>query len=168
MGALQKEDPYFLEHKVYRPVEDYAIHMKRMEEEYGFQWPSIFLISDSGTAMESLMMVLNGNDSVGPQQDKRYIMYDWVSDDHLVEKYHDHDHVPKRLKHDMQTHFLATLYIVQKISDHAIVTHSSNVGRFIAETMAAKHRQAFIDREGPLVTSLDDIWVWHSDYPGLV
>ncbi|CAM6115769.1 unnamed protein product [Calypogeia fissa] len=160
------EDPYFSEHGVYRPVEDYAIHMKQLEKKYGFQFPSIFLISDSGTALESMMSILNGNESAAPPQHGRYVMHDWTADDHLVEKFNNHANVSKGLKHDMQTHFLATLYIVQKIADHAIVTHSSNVGRFIAEIMAAKHRLAFVDREGPLVTSLDNAWVWHYDIPG--
>lgn len=160
-----KEDPYFLEHGIYRPVEDYTMRMKQMEEQYGFQWPSIFLSSDSGTAVESLIKCINGNDSAAPQWDKRYIMYDWAADDHLIEKYN-HDNVPRLLKHDMQTHFLATLYILQKLADHAIVTYSSNVGRFIGEIMTAKHKQAFVDTEGPFVTSLDDIWVWHYDLVG--
>ncbi|CAM6115759.1 unnamed protein product [Calypogeia fissa] len=160
------EDPYFSEHGVYRPVEDYAIHMKQLEKKYGFQFPSIFLISDSGTALESMMSILNGNESAAPPQHGRYVMHDWTADDHLVEKFNNHANVSKGLKHDMQTHCLATLYIVQKIADHAIVTHSSNVGRFIAEIMAAKHRLAFVDREGPLVTSLDNAWVWHYDIPG--
>ncbi|CAM6095961.1 unnamed protein product [Calypogeia fissa] len=162
------EDPYFIEHGVYRPIEDYEVHMKQMEEDYGFQWPSIFLISDSGTARESFVKLLNGNDSaVAPapapqlQQDgKRYFMYDWIEDDHLQEKFKDHTKVPKALKYDMQVHFLATLYILEKIADHAIVTYSSNVGRFIGEIMAAKHRLAFADRQGPLVTSLDHPWYW--------
>lgn len=165
----QVEDPYYREHGVYRPIEDYVLHVKQMEEQYGFQWPSIFLISDSGTARDSFITLLNGNDSAAPapaparqlqQEGNRYIMYDWFEDEHLQEKYHAHTNVPKALKHSMQIHFLASLYILEKISDHAIVTYSSNVGRFIGEIMAAKHRLALPDQEGPLVTSLDYPWFW--------
>ncbi|CAM6083589.1 unnamed protein product [Calypogeia fissa] len=159
---------YFSEHGVYRPVENYATHMQQLEKKYGFQFPSILLISDSGTAMESMMNVLIGNESTAPPQPGRIVMHDWTADDHLVEKFNHHANVPEGLKHDMQTHFLATLYIVQRIADHAIVTHSSNVGRFITEIMATKHRLAFVDRERPLVTSLDNAWVWHYDIPGYI
>jgi hypothetical protein len=163
---LQAEDPYYSEHGVYRPMENYAEEMRKMEKEYGFHWPSVFIISDSGTAREGLVRALNGNNgtasgnSTSAGKDKKSIMYDWIQDDHVQEKYKDHIHVPKALKHDMQVHFLASLYILQKIADHAIVTYSSNVGRFIGETMAAKHKLAFVDKKGPLVTSIDYPWFW--------
>lgn len=162
-GYSQKEDPYYREHRDYRPTKDYALHMKQLEKEYGMEWPSIFVISDSGTALESLARILNGSDSTTLPQEKfsRFVMYDWTTDDRLVEKSRGHLKVPKAKKYDMHTHFLATLYIVQTIADHAIVTYSSNVGRFVSEIMAAKHRLASADRQGPLVTSLDDIWFWN-------
>lgn len=162
------EDPYFAEHGVYRPVEEYAERLKRMEDDFGFRWGSVFIISDSGTAMETLMKLLNPNfepaanaTTLDQEDQKPCIMYDWVADRHLVEKYEDHTRVPKELKHDMQTHFLASLYIVQKIADHALVTYSSNVGRFIGEQMAAKHRRAFLLDDGPFTTSLDGHWFWY-------
>ncbi|KAG6550042.1 hypothetical protein Mapa_008556 [Marchantia paleacea] len=177
-----REDPFWNKNKKYRDVSDFADKMREMEKEHGFRWPSLFLISDSGTAIESLASVINGgtgNESLStagletvssstfPSQNssnestssrKRLIMYDWHSDTHLLDNYGAHNRVPEGLKRESQEHFIATLYIFSRICDYSIVTYSSNVGRFLGEITASQHRLVNPGAMGPVTMSLDNGW----------
>ncbi|KAG6543713.1 hypothetical protein Mapa_014897 [Marchantia paleacea] len=157
------EDPYFQQHKKYRSVDDYFEQMKSMEEQFNFRWESIFIISDSGSAIQSLAQALNNvtglPDSLNGQEGKRFIMYDWTYDNALIERLGGHTKIPSDMKHSAQEHFLATLYIIHKIADYAIVQYSSNVGRFLSEIIGGKHRLASPDPVGPNAFSVDVFWV---------
>ncbi|BBM97582.1 hypothetical protein MPTK1_1g06770 [Marchantia polymorpha subsp. ruderalis] len=156
------EDPYFQKYKTYRNVSSYATEMNKLESRFGFKWQSIFLISDSGSAIESLAQVLNNvtesPDAANGQDGKRFIMYDWTDDKDMIERIGGHNKIPEDKKYSAQEHFLATLYIIQKISDYAIVQYSSNVGRFISELIGARHRVSCADRVGPNALSMDYYW----------
>ncbi|KAG6555853.1 hypothetical protein Mapa_002494 [Marchantia paleacea] len=162
------EDLFYKVNNRYRNASDYVDPMRKLEKEYGFEWPSVFLISDSGSALSLVAAEINGNSSdplsmynsssAARKDGKKLIIYDWTSDTHIYEKYGAHARIPRSLKVDLQEHFLATLYIFHKISDYAIVTYSSNVGRYLGEVMAAKHRMANPEMQGPFVLSLDRVW----------
>lgn len=161
--CLQWEDPYFQQHKKYRSVVDYVDQMKSMEEQFNFRWESIFIISDSGSAIQSLAQALNNvtglPDSMNGQEGKRFLMYDWTYDNALIERLGGHTNIPPEMKHSAQEHFLATLYIIHKIADYAIVQYSSNVGRFLSEIIGGRHRLASPDHVGPNAFSVDVFWV---------
>ncbi|KAL2649242.1 hypothetical protein R1flu_017370 [Riccia fluitans] len=156
------EDPFFKKYKRYRNVTDYIKEMESFETKYKFEWPSIFLISDSGSAMQSLAEALNGvtglPDSANGEEGKRFIMYDWTDDKDLIERTGGHNYIPEEKKHSAQEHFLASLYIIERISDYSIVAYSSNVGRFISELIGYRHRVACAERLGPSALSIDDCW----------
>ncbi|KAL3697016.1 hypothetical protein R1sor_011092 [Riccia sorocarpa] len=146
----------------YRNVTDYMVEMESMEKKYEFKWPSIFLISDSGSAIQSLAEILNGvtdlPDSANGEEGNRFIMYDWTDDKDLIQRNGGHKGIPEDMKLSAQEHFLATLYIVENISDYAIVTFSSNVGRYISELIGNRLRVSCADRVGPSALSLDHFW----------
>ncbi|KAL3679105.1 hypothetical protein R1sor_022061 [Riccia sorocarpa] len=156
------EDPYFLKYQTYRNITDHVTEMESLETKYGFKWPSIFLISDSGSALQSLAEILNGvtglPDSANGEEGKRFIMYDWTDDKDLIERTGGHNWIPEDMKLSAQEHFLATLYIIERISDYAIVSYSSNVGRFISELIGNRLRVSCADRVGPSALSIDDFW----------
>ncbi|KAL3702521.1 hypothetical protein R1sor_020543 [Riccia sorocarpa] len=156
------EDPFFKKHHTYRNVTDHVKEMESFESKYGFKWPSIFLISDSGSAIQSLAEVLNGvtglPDSENGKDGKRFIMYDWTDDKDLIERIGGHNWIPEDQKLSAQEHFLATLYIIERISDYSIVSYSSNVGRFISELIGNRLRVSCADRVGPSALSIDYIW----------
>ncbi|KAL2636321.1 hypothetical protein R1flu_007800 [Riccia fluitans] len=165
------EDPFWRANGRYRNAAEYIAPMKQLEGNFGFEWPTLFLMSDSGATLVDVAREINDcpgdfdplstyNSTAAARKDgKRLIIYDWTSDIHVIEKYGDHIHVPKEIKHDMEEHFLAAMYITQMISDYAIVTYSSNVGRFIGELLSAKHRIAMPAPVGPVATSLDGAWI---------
>ncbi|BBM97585.1 hypothetical protein MPTK1_1g06780 [Marchantia polymorpha subsp. ruderalis] len=160
----QYEDPYFRKTGNYRSVGDYAVQIQKLEKKYNFKWQSLFIISDSGTAMESLAMDMNdiqngtAPDSANGREGKRFIMYDWSFDMELIERMGGHTHIPPKMKYSAQEHFLATLYIIGKIADYAIVQYSSNVGRFISELIGVRHRLSSADKLGPNAFSIDSDW----------
>ncbi|KAG6545017.1 hypothetical protein Mapa_013709 [Marchantia paleacea] len=155
------EDPYFRAHGKYRGVRDYIDLMKTMETKHTFEWQSVFIISDSGTAIDSFARVLNGvgmgraPDSMNGRDGKRFVMYDWSWDDKLIERTGGHLKIPPAMKFAAQEHFLATLYIIHKIADYAYVSYSSNVGRFVGELVGARHRLAMELPLGPNAYSWD-------------
>ncbi|KAL3676681.1 hypothetical protein R1sor_026629 [Riccia sorocarpa] len=159
----KEEDPYFREHDEYRSVDEYIERMKSFEDQFDFRWESLFIMSDSGSALQSLAVAINDvtgcPDSMNGQPGKRFIMYDWNFDNSMIERRGGHENIPPNMKRSAQEHFLATLYITSKIADYAMVSYSSNVGRFMSEIISGRHRLATPNSLGPIALSLDYPWV---------
>ncbi|KAL3676682.1 hypothetical protein R1sor_026630 [Riccia sorocarpa] len=156
------EDPYFMKHHRYRSVDEYIERMKSFEDQFDFRWESLLIMSDSGSALQSLAVAINNvtgsPDSMNGQAGKRFIMYDWNFDNSMIESRGGHENIPPNMKRSAQEHFLATLYITSKIADYAVVSYSSNVGRFMSEIISGRQRLATSNSLGPIALSLDYSW----------
>ncbi|KAL3677537.1 hypothetical protein R1sor_027485 [Riccia sorocarpa] len=98
----QQEDPFWMANGRYRNVSEDTGPMKQLESEFGFKWPTVFLMSDSGSTLVEVAREINSfpddvdplsmyNSSAAAGQDgKRLIMYDWTSDIHIIQKYGNH------------------------------------------------------------------------------
>mmetsp|Transcript_883 Transcript_883/g.3216 ORF Transcript_883/g.3216 Transcript_883/m.3216 type:complete len:295 (+) Transcript_883:262-1146(+) len=145
------EDPYWVAHRKYRPVEVW-IEAVRGLISAPIKWKSLFIMSDDDTARDSLLVQLANE---GITEGMNVIKDEWV----LQQKSDkgqaiDHMHIRKHFKQEAMQHFVAQLFVAAH-SDYSITTQSSNVGKFIMEMTATAKRMTQVGEIGSLGTSLD-------------
>eukprot|EP00898_Chlorokybus_atmophyticus_P002413 jgi/Chlat1/3172/Chrsp22S03406 len=150
------EDKYWRIHKAYRQNTEFVNVLLALERQQSVEWNTVLLMSDSETAIADI----TSHPEEHNLREDVALVYNTLLNRTELEAAGGHLSVGAGQKQWFNDNFLAMLWVFVHSAEHAVVTYSSNIGRFIAEYLAASERVVLRQRSNRCVTSVEDDYDW--------